>query len=141
MKQPPLAFHHLGLLTGQPDLARSHLRQLGYQCGAAVYDPLQDVELCMCSGAAGAPAIELVTPRATNVGLSRLLKRKDDYAYHVCLVTPRLELGLRSLAPDEQHRIVEMAPPKPAVLFDGARVAFYAVPGLGLVELLERTSE
>jgi hypothetical protein len=141
MTAPLLSFHHLGLLTGQPDLARCRLRLLGYECGPVLFDPQQDVELCMCRGPAGAPPIEIVTPRKTNTGLSRLLKRKDDYGYHVCLVTPKLELGKEALGSDAQQRITEMAPPKPAVLFDGARVAFFSVPGLGLVELLEQLPE
>lgn len=140
MTPAALAFHHLGLLTGQPDLARSHLKLLGYICGPALYDPLQDVELCMCAGSNGAPAIELVSPRPTNAGLSRLLKRKDDYAYHVCLVTPELGLGVAALAAGAGERIIEIAPAKPAVLFCGAQVAFFKVAGLGLVELLEQPS-
>lgn len=136
-----LSFHHLGLLTGQPELARRRLRVLGYECGPTLYDPRQDVDLCMCRGPDGAPPIELVTPRESNAGLTRMLKRKDAYGYHVCLITPNLELGAKALAAEEQERITEMAPPKPAVLFDGARVAFFAVPGLGLVELLEQVPE
>ena len=140
MSSPDLVFHHMGLLTGQPDLARSRLRLLGYTCGAPVYDPLQDVELCMCNGSPNAPAIELVTPKQTNLGLTRLLRRKDDYVYHVCLTTPSLEAGIRALGDGTQDRVVEIMPPKPAVLFDGARVTFLSVPGLGLVELLERSA-
>ena len=138
MIQSVLVFHHMGLLTREPDLARGHLRRLGYQCENALYDPLQDVELCMCTAANGAPAIELVTPRETNLSLSRLLRRKDDYAYHVCFTTNNLADGLKFLAEGAGSRIVEIMPPKPAVLFGGDRVAFYSVPGMGLVELLEQ---
>ncbi len=141
MTKPGLVFHHMGLLTGQPDLARARLRLLGYECGGSLYDPLQDVDLCMCHGSHGAPSMELVTPRQTNLGLSRLLRRKDDYVYHVCLTTPSFDAGLCSLGEGAQDRIIEIMPPKPAVLFAGARVAFFSVPGLGLVELLEKPEE
>jgi hypothetical protein len=133
-----LVFHHVGLLTGQPDLARERLRLLGYQCGEPVYDPLQDVELCLCEGPPGTPRMELVTPRPTNLALSRLLRRKDDYGYHVCYRTPGFAEGVQALGGEDLQRIVEVMPPQPAILFGGARVAFYSVPGLGLVELLEQ---
>ena len=133
-----LVFHHVGLLTGQPEIARGRLRLLGYVCGEPVYDPLQDVELCMCDGPAGAPRMELVTPRPSNLSLSRLLRRKDDYGYHVCYAAPSMAEGLAALSDDSLDRIVEVMPPKPAILFGGARVAFLSVPGLGLVELLEQ---
>jgi len=133
-----LVFHHVGLLTGQPELARTRLSRLGYRCGETVYDPEQDVELCLCEGPPGAPRMELVTPRPTNLALSRLLRRKDDYGYHVCYCTPGFPEGVRALGGDDLERIVEVMPPKPALLFGGARVAFFSVPGLGLVELLEQ---
>src|SRR5690348_13538288 len=133
-----LVFHHVGLLTGLPDLARGRLRLLGYDCGDPLYDPEQDVELCMCVGPAGAPRMELVTPKPTNLALSRLLKRKDDYGYHVCYTTPTIAAGIEALSDGSLDRIIEVMPPKPAILFNGARVAFYSVPGLGLIELLEQ---
>ena len=72
--------------------------------------------------------------------LSRLLRRKDDYGYHVCFAVPSIEQGVRALDDGAPERVIEVMPPKPAVLFGGARVAFYSVPGLGLVELLEQPS-
>ena len=135
-----LVFHHVGLLTGQPEVACARLQMLGYDCGEPVYDPLQDVVLCMCDGPAGAPRMELVTPRPSNLSLSRLLRRKDDYGYHVCYSSPSISEGLAALGDDTLGRIVEVMAPKPAILFGGARVAFFSVPGLGLVELLEQGS-
>lgn len=134
-----LIFHHMGLLTAQPELARDHLHNLNYECGDSIYDPLQDVDLCMCHSTRCGPRIELVTPRATNDALSRLLRRKDDYMYHVCFSTPSIPEGVRLLEKDAANRIIEVMPPKPAILFNGKRVAFYAVPGLGLIELLEQS--
>lgn len=138
MSGPVLAFHHLGLLTGQPDIARRRLQRLGYTCGAEVFDPLQDVDLCMCIGTPPEPAIELVSPRPSNLGLSRLLRRRDDYIYHVCYSVSGFPEALEQLSSGGQERVVQIVEPKSAVLFDGARVMFVSVPGIGLVELLER---
>lgn len=136
-----LKFHHMGLLTGLPDLARKHLMSLGYQAGMSIFDPEQNVTLCMCHNSNGAPRIELVTPSETNESLLRLLRRKDDYVYHICFSIPDISEGVLLLGRSSERRIIEVMPPKPAILFNGARVAFYSVPGLGLIELLEQDNE
>ncbi len=137
-KATPLAFHHMGLLTGQPELAGKMLIDLGYSLGESIFDPEQNVTLRMCNHLNGGSAIELVTPHPDNIGLNRLLRRKDDYIYHLCFTTTDITQGLNTLDQESLGHIVEIMPPKPAVLFDGAKVAFYAVPGLGLIELLEQ---
>lgn len=128
----------MGLLTNQQQLAIQRLEVLGYEPGDPIYDPEQDVTLCMCRSRNGAPLIELVTPAQTNEPLSRLLKRKDDYIYHICFTTPTIGQGVDALQGEAQDRVIEVMPPKPAILFNNAKVAFYAVPGLGLIELLEQ---
>lgn len=133
-----LPFHHIGLLTDQLELAGQRLEALGYVPGKPIYDPEQDVTLSMCKSLNNAPLIELVMPSPTNQALSRLLKRKGDYMYHICFVTPTIREGLAILQGKAEGRIVEVMPPKPAILFNYANVAFYSVPGLGLIELLEQ---
>jgi hypothetical protein len=93
----------------------------------------------MCIGTEPEPAIELVTPRPGNLGLWSLLRRRDDYMYHVCYSASGFEEALAMLSDDGQQRVIQIGEPKPAVLFGGARVMFVSVPGMGLVELLERT--
>ena len=141
MIAPSLSFHHIGLLTGQPELAINRLRQLGYLPGETVFDPEQEVLLCMCVGANNELPIELVTPTPNNQSLSRLLKRRDDYMYHICFTTSNIKEGITALSIGKSDCIAEITPPKPAVLFGGRRVAFYVVPGLGLIELLEQPPE
>ena len=133
-----LVFHHVGLLTDQPQSAVRRLERAGYRSGPRVVDPLQQAALQLCFGPVGSAAIELVTPEAGNLALGRLLKRRGDFMYHVCFTAPDFETALQTLADGEADAIATVSAPKPAVLFDGARVAFYLVPGLGLVEILER---
>jgi methylmalonyl-CoA/ethylmalonyl-CoA epimerase len=130
-------FHHVGLLTDQPELAVGRLARLGYTAGPEVFDPLQEARLRMCSGPGAEPRIELITPGPGNPGLGKLLKRRGDYMYHVCYEVDAIDDGVRWLQLDDQERLVEVVAPRPAVLFGGRRVAFYATPGLGLVEFLE----
>ncbi len=138
MTEQALSFHHVGLLTGQPEEAILRLKRLNYILGKTIYDPLQEVHLCMCEGMHGEPSIEIVTPAKENKALSGLLKRKDDYMYHVCYTTSSLSKGVDALTINESDRIIEVMPPKPAILFNGALVAFYSVSGMGLIELLEQ---
>ena len=133
-----LSFHHVGLLTDRPDDAKLRLQRLNYHLSETIFDPLQEVHLCMCDGTNGEPSIEIVTPTQNNISLSGLLKRKNDYMYHVCYTTPSFEQGIKALLINDTDRIVEVMPPKPAILFGGAHVAFYSVSGMGLIELLEQ---
>lgn len=57
--------------------------------------------------------------------------------YHVCFAAPTFESAIEALTIDSSERLTLISPPKPAVLFGNARVAFYLVGGLGLVEILE----
>lgn len=134
-----LEFHHIGLLTDQPEAARQRLKALGYAAGPIVDDPLQEARLQMCVGSPGVAAIELVTPLPSNRGLGNLLKRRGDFMYHICFTAPTFDVALQSLSLGSDDRILTVSPPKPAILFGNARVAFYLASGLGLVEVLERT--
>lgn len=138
MSKSLLSFHHIGLLTDQPDEAILRLKALKYQPSEVVFDPLQEVHLCMCEGKYGEPSIEIVTPTENNKSLSGLLKRKNDYMYHVCYTTPSFSQGIEALKISNTDRIIEVMPPKPAILFNGLKVAFYSVSGMGLIELLEQ---
>jgi methylmalonyl-CoA/ethylmalonyl-CoA epimerase len=133
-----LAFHHVGLLTDDPESACRHLTNIGYSADSPIFDPLQGAHLRLCQGPAGAAAIELVTPVAGNLSLGKLLKRRGDYMYHVCFTAPSFDIAASSLTAGNRAAIVVVSEPKPAVLFGGARVAFYLVRGLGLVEILEQ---
>lgn len=132
-----LVFHHMGLLTDEPELAALRMQQAGYRLGPQVFDPLQLASLRMCEGPADSASIELVTPHANNTSLRRLLERRGDYMYHICFAVSTFTAGLAQLSLGTDDRIVVLSEPKPALLFDNSLVAFYVVPGLGLVELLE----
>lgn len=131
-----MVFHHIGLLTGQPETAGHNLAGIGYKIGEMVFDPLQNVDICMAESAGFSPSIEIIHPRKDNTGLNRLLTRKGDFAYHLCYSTRNLIALLEALTA-KNVRLHELSPPKPAVLFASRPVAFYAVDGVGVMEFLE----
>ena len=132
-----LSFHHVGLLVGSLELAQRSLAKLGYVVNREAFDQKQNATLCLCRASSSAPMIEIVVPAPDNKGLQRLLRTKGDHGYHVCFSTPNLDSTIEELTKDPTVRAIEVSPPTPAIIFDNARVAFFIVSGLGLIELVE----
>jgi Glyoxalase/Bleomycin resistance protein/Dioxygenase superfamily len=130
-----LQFHHLGLAVKQPDLAVKFLSGMGYQIGGTVRDELQNVNVIFCPASA-MPAVEIIFPTETPGPLTPLLKSKASLIYHICYESQNRKKTLSALEAD-RHRVSELSPPQPAVLFGGRMVSFYVVAGFGVIELLE----
>ena len=124
-------FHHIGIACADIDAAAEHVHR-AYEVVSdtgTVYDPEQRAHVRLFNE--GRPgAIELVAGPV----VAALLARKTSY-YHICYTTSDIEATLSQAAALGAIRISE---PKPAVLFQGRRVAFVYTP-LGLVEFLEES--
>ncbi len=130
-----MSFHHMGLAVSRDDQAVIFLEGMGYCAGDKVYDPEQNVHLRLCA-AADKPAIELIMPGVGEGPLDSILKRYNELVYHTCYEVDNLNKTL--LAIDKAGlRVVTVADPKPAILFEGRNVSFYKVMGFGYIELLE----
>lgn len=130
-----LTFHHLGLAVKKPEPAAAYLAGLGYVCEAAVFDPLQNVNLFMAVHS-DMPNVEVIYPSASAGPLDGMLNnRPEGIIYHLCYVS--LDV-LRSIAAIKRAgiRVVELSPKKPAVLFKGVSVSFYMVMNFGLIEII-----
>lgn len=112
------------------------LSALGYFVAEPVIDPLQDVVLRMADGGSQTACIEIITPLSLEGPLSNLLKRRGDYMYHSCFGVKSVETATRRLT-EVGLRVVTVSTPKPAILFDGAKVSFHSIEGIGLVEFIE----
>ncbi len=130
-----LTFHHFGLATARPAEALALLRSLGYVAGEPVHDPLQKVDLVMCTSAA-MPAVEVVYGSDPAAPIAKYLQIGSGLFYHQCFATDDLTASLAALK-SAGHRLACVSPRKPAVLFGGRMVSFYYMPGYGLIELLE----
>jgi hypothetical protein len=137
-----LTFHHLGLAAQKPDTARAFLSNLGYRIGAMVYDPIQNVHLAMGEHPA-MPSVEIICP-ATGMGkgpLDRYLARhKEGLVYHMAFTAKDLPASIAALKSDPDTRAVFWAEPQEAILFEGRKVVFCIVPGVGLIELVAAQS-
>jgi hypothetical protein len=107
---------------------------LGYRAGAQVYDPLQSVNLAMRHHPT-MPAVEVIWPGDAPSPVDSLIKGDKSLVYHLCFATRDARRALDELAA-AGHQVIEIAPPKPAVLFDGIAVSFHNVLGFGVIEIL-----
>ena len=130
------AFHHHGLALHDDADALLVMELLGYEFGAAVYDPVQDVRLRLCTHPA-MPAIEIVMPGDRPGPLDSILRRHAQLIYHTCYEVSDRATALAAF--DEAGvRLIEVLAPVPAILFGGRKVSFHTAMGFGLIELLDR---
>lgn len=131
-----LTFHHLGLAVRKPECAMAFVQGLGYVAQPSVFDPEQNVNLILCTHAKD-PAIEIIFPGSGPGPVDTLVaKHANGIVYHCCYVTSDLDASLRAIS-QAGLRPFCVSAPKPAVLFGGARVSFYQVVGVGLIEIIE----
>ena len=132
-----LRFHHLGLAVRRPTDAVRFLTGLGYEVPEPIFDPEQNVNLILCRHAGAMPDVEIIYPAAGRAPIEPYLNlRPDGLVYHMCYVAADLAAAVAAM---EQNgvRAVCVAPPTPAILFGGHRVAFYNIVGMGLCEIIE----
>ena len=131
-----LTFHHLGLAVQNPAAAQVFLSNLGYQMGAMVYDPMQNVHLAMCDHPA-MPSVEIICPAPGKGPLDRYLQQHTEgLVYHVCFAAKDLPVSIAALKADQDMRAIFWSEPKEAILFQGRKVVFCIVTGMGLIELV-----
>lgn len=112
------------------------LAGLGYAIGETIFDPLQNVNLILCT-ANDQPSVEIIFPAKDPGAVDGLLaQHPKGLVYHLCFTTGDLEKSLAAIEAANLHAFC-VAPPKPAVVFQMRSVSFYLVNGFGLVEILQ----
>jgi methylmalonyl-CoA/ethylmalonyl-CoA epimerase len=130
-----LRFHHFGLASRRPEQTLRFLRGLGHEVAVQVYDPLQNVNLWLCTHLS-MPTVELVGPAEGQGPLDAILAASNESIYHLCYETENLDVSLAAMKAGG-FRVMCVSAPKPAILFNNRRVSFYRVKDFGLIELLE----
>ncbi len=129
-----LRFHHFGLAVAEAEPAFRYLAALGYVEGAMVFDPLQRVNLAMRHHTA-MPDVEVIWPGDGPSPIDKMIRKSGSMIYHLCYEVADPETAILSLEAVGLD-VVQVSPPKPALLFGGREVSFYSVAGFGLIELL-----
>lgn len=131
-----LTFHHFGLGTKKPNQASLFLQAQGYSIGETVFDPLQNVNLSLCCSP-NAPAVEIISPADGPSPLDGILNKYNAGIYHLCYESEDIEKSL-SILNEFGLNVIPAVAEKEAVLFGGAKVSFYIVVNVGLIEIIER---
>jgi methylmalonyl-CoA/ethylmalonyl-CoA epimerase len=131
-----LNLHHIGIAVS--DISRAtedHQRRLGCQLeGGLFHDPVQTALIQFLRLPGDSVLIELVAPDGPASGLSAAV-RKGGGINHLCHSTPDIEAACRSL---QEHGMVIIQEPTPAVAFGGRRIAWLMGEDHVLTELVER---
>jgi hypothetical protein len=131
-----LTFHHLGLAVQKPDAAQVFLANLGYQIGTMMHDPVQNVHLGLCEHPT-MPTVEIICPAEGKGPLDRYLQQhKDGLVYHMCFAAKDLTASIAALKADQDVQAIFWAEPQQAILFQGRKIVFCIVKGMGLIELV-----
>jgi len=125
-----MIFHHIGIATENIEKTISFVEANFsiVQVSEIVFDPLQEVHLCMLTTSDGTN-IELVSGKAIN----RFVENRQ-FLYHTCWEVDNIQNSIESLYNNGAMLISE---PKEAILFDYRKVAFMHSE-LGIIELLEK---
>ena len=126
-------FHHVGVVTGDPEEAVRFYRSLGYSAGEAVRDHVQKASIILLTRADG-PVVELLTPAEEGGPLDGWIRRIQGGVYRTCYEVDGLDEAIPAF---ETNGMRLLSGPDPAVVFGGRRVAFLWSRAAGLIELLE----
>ena len=132
----PLRLHHIGYVVASIDVAMpGFVRSLGASWNGQVFhDPNQKVKVAFLTTRAEDARVELVEPVGDDSPVLRFLREKGGGLHHACYEVADLE---NQLSEFRSRGAVIAKRPKPAVAFDGRRIAWIITAEKFLVELLE----
>jgi methylmalonyl-CoA/ethylmalonyl-CoA epimerase len=128
--------HHVGFIVASiSDPLSGFLQSLDAVAESGIiHDPLQQVNvLFLRPGGDSCCLIELVEPNGENSPVRRFLE-KSGGMHHLCYEVDQIEPSLAVL---KEHKGLVVSKPKPAVAFNGRRVAWVMTRERLLLELLE----
>jgi methylmalonyl-CoA/ethylmalonyl-CoA epimerase len=134
--QPP-ALHHIGFVV--PSILpamEGFLHSLNASWDRQIFeDPLQRVKVAFLTIRPGEPQIELVEPVGDKSPVRKFLVEKGGGLHHFCYETDNLEVTLETF---RARRAILVRHARPAVAFNGRRIAWVLTREHLLVELLEK---
>jgi methylmalonyl-CoA/ethylmalonyl-CoA epimerase len=133
-----LNLHHIGFVV--PDIVAGvsgFVRSLGATWDGLIYeDPYQAVKVTFLTIGPGAPQIELVEPAGEHSPVLRFLREGGGGIHHICYEVANLD---RHMAAMKSRGCLIARRAKPAVAFQGRRIAWMLTAEKLLVELLEES--
>ena len=126
-------FHHIGVAVKDLDATASVYEQGGYKRSSAIFDPIQNVNICWLTKD-GMPTVELLAPVDEQSPVNKTLEKVGVSPYHACYLVENIEEACAEL---RKQKYVMVSKPAEAVAFCGSRVCFLFNKNVGLIELVE----
>jgi methylmalonyl-CoA/ethylmalonyl-CoA epimerase len=129
--------HHIGFVVRNVEeaLPRWSASLSVRSVSAVFHDPLQRVYVAFLEPPAGdAVQVELVAPAGEDSPVASFLA-KGGGLHHVCYEVDNLEAQLQEMT---NRKALLLRPPKPAVAFEGRRIAWIMTRERLVIEYLER---
>lgn len=130
-------FDHLGLAIREPQEVIPYLKAKGYSISDPLVDSNQEVGL-IYSKHLEQPNIELVFPvkEFSQNPINRILTKSPQQFYHLCYRVKSFN-QYHTFLKGNNINFTVVVKAKEAILFNGLKVQFIYVKGIGLVELIE----
>jgi methylmalonyl-CoA/ethylmalonyl-CoA epimerase len=129
------AFHHLGVACRDLDRESLPWLALGYRVESQVFeDPIQGVKGQFLVGPG--PRLELLASLAPDQPVASMVRRGITL-YHQGYETPLFDQTVAALS-EANNKLVKG--PVPAVAFGGRQIAFFVLPNMNIVEIIEKVS-
>lgn len=135
-----MRLHHVGFVVA--DIATAmpgFLRSMAATWDSQIFtDPNQKVKVAFLTTRPGDALVELVEPDGADSPVLRFLNEKGGGLHHACYEVGNLE---QELSDFRSRGSLIVKRPKPAVAFQGRRIAWLLTPEKFLIELLEERSQ
>ena len=129
-----IKFHHFGIACKDILKTGTLYKEMVYEVGETVFDPLQNVNICFLTHPT-MPLVELLSPIDETSPVVQILNKVGVTPYHTCYEVDDLEEAIKRF---RKQRYVVVAKPKNACAIENRRVSFLYNPDMGLIELVER---
>lgn len=137
MEDVSLRFNHIGVAVYDFDAVIPFYLSQGYRKVCCVYDPEQNVEVCVLSHES-APIIELLAPHDSKSPINNILNKAGATPYHICYNVEDLGTAVKAL---KDRGFMLVTRPKVSNAFQNRKVCFLINRSVGLVELMEDTKD
>lgn len=130
-----MQFDHIGIVAATLEQGRSTLESTLPIAGwtAEFADPVNGVYVQFCRDACGI-VYEVVAPLGERSPVAGALASRHNVLNHVAYLVSDLGAVRQRI---RQSGIVPVAPPKPAVAYDGRPIQFFVTPLRFIIELIE----
>ena len=131
-----LRSHHIGVAVFAIEDAVPFYLAQGYRKLIRVYDPAQNVEVCVLSHETF-PMIELLSPHNSKSPINNILDKVGASPYHICYIVQDLAESVQAM---KGNGFMLVTKPKASNAFGDRKVCFLINRKIGLVELMEEIS-